>query len=156
MRRQDTSRFMAASHSAQPDDLGWNDWGNGDAVEPSAEAVLPDRTPAAAPVAAPETATKAEAERFDDNAMPQVLRQIEQLAWRINQAVATVPQPDEAPIGRRAAFTLRLDSERHFRLKMATVVLNRSAQVLVTEALDRYLSEIPQVASATGADRAPC
>src|SRR3546814_3760146 len=71
--------------------------------------------------------------------MPEVLRQIEQIAWRINQAFP--PPQAAAPEGRRAAFTLRLDAERHFRLKMAGVVLNRSAQVLVTRS-EEHTSEL--------------
>lgn len=74
---------------------------------------------------------------------PDVLRQIEDLAERINRTAAPVrPMITE---GRRAAFTLRLDAERHFRLKMAGVLLNRSAQTIVTEALDKYLAEFADV-----------
>lgn len=47
--------------------------------------------------------------------------------------------------GRRAAFTLRLDSDRHLRLRLACTVGNRSAQQLVTEALDRLLSAMPEI-----------
>jgi len=43
--------------------------------------------------------------------------------------------------GRRAAFTLRLDAERHLKLRLAATVQGVSAQVLVTEALDRLLAE---------------
>ncbi|WP_395331540.1 hypothetical protein WBP06_02510 [Novosphingobium sp. BL-8H] len=76
---------------------------------------------------------------------PDVLRQIEDLAERINRTAAPVrPMITE---GRRAAFTLRLDAERHFRLKMAGVLLNRSAQTIVTEALDKYLAEFADVSA---------
>jgi len=43
--------------------------------------------------------------------------------------------------GRRAAFTLRLDTERHLKLRLAATMQGVSAQVLVTEALDRLLAE---------------
>jgi hypothetical protein len=46
---------------------------------------------------------------------------------------------------RRAAFTLRLDAKRHLKLRLASTVKNRSAQQLVTAALDKYLAEIPEV-----------
>jgi hypothetical protein len=46
---------------------------------------------------------------------------------------------------RRAAFTLRLDSMRHLKLRLASTVRNRSAQQLVTEALDRFLNDIPEL-----------
>ncbi|MBO9601759.1 MAG: hypothetical protein J7496_04535 [Novosphingobium sp.] len=49
--------------------------------------------------------------------------------------------------GRRAAFTLRVDAERHLKLRLACTIRNLSAQQIVTEALDRLLAEIPEVAS---------
>jgi hypothetical protein len=45
----------------------------------------------------------------------------------------------------KAAFTLRLDAERHLRLRLACAVQNRSAQQIVTEALDRLLDSLPDV-----------
>ena len=42
---------------------------------------------------------------------------------------------------RRAAFTLRLDSERHLKLRLAATMQGVSAQVLLTEALDRLLDD---------------
>lgn len=45
--------------------------------------------------------------------------------------------------GRRAAFTLRVDHDRHLRLRLACTLQNRSAQQVVTEALDRLLDEMP-------------
>jgi len=47
--------------------------------------------------------------------------------------------------GRKAAFTLRLDAERHLRLRLATAVTGRSAQQIVTGALDAMLASIPEV-----------
>lgn len=49
--------------------------------------------------------------------------------------------------GRRAAFTLRLDDERHLKLRLASTMQDCSAQALVTEALDRFLGEIPELDS---------
>ncbi len=40
----------------------------------------------------------------------------------------------------KAAFTLRLDAERHMKLRLACVYAHQSAQQLVTAALDEYLS----------------
>lgn len=45
----------------------------------------------------------------------------------------------------KAAFTLRLDTERHLRLRLASAVRNQSAQVLVTEALDQFLDSLTEV-----------
>jgi hypothetical protein len=49
--------------------------------------------------------------------------------------------------GRRAAFTLRVDAERHLKLRLACTIRNRSAQQLVTEALDQLLAEMPDLDS---------
>lgn len=45
----------------------------------------------------------------------------------------------------KAAFTLRLDHDRHLRLRIASALCHRSAQVLVTEALDAFLNSLPEV-----------
>ncbi|TGX52165.1 hypothetical protein E5A73_15265 [Sphingomonas gei] len=42
----------------------------------------------------------------------------------------------------KAAFTLRLDQQRHLRLRLASAVTGRSAQHLVTEALDQFLETL--------------
>lgn len=42
---------------------------------------------------------------------------------------------------RRAAFTLRLDAERHLKLRLAATMQGVSAQALLTEALDAMLAE---------------
>ena len=47
--------------------------------------------------------------------------------------------------GRKAAFTLRLDTDRHLRLRLATAVTGQSAQQIVTGALDALLASIPEV-----------
>jgi len=71
-------------------------------------------------------------------------------------AVAARPQP--APVVRRtrkpraapgskakAAFTLRLDPERHLKLRLACAVDGQSAQMLVTRALDDLLASMPEL-----------
>lgn len=67
---------------------------------------------------------------------------------------AIVPEaaPLRAPRGRavagakgKAAFTLRLDPERHLKLRLACAVRGRSAQQLVTDALDQFLGEMPEL-----------
>ena len=47
----------------------------------------------------------------------------------------------------KAAFTLRLDSERHLKLRLACAVSGRSAQLLVTQALDELLDAMPELDS---------
>ena len=72
--------------------------------------------------------------------------------------LAVVPAPAPAPVSRRprkpravpgakgkAAFTLRLDPERHLKLRLACAVGNRSAQLLVTDALDAFLASMPEL-----------
>lgn len=54
-------------------------------------------------------------------------------------------KPQAANDSRRAAFTLRLDAKRHLKLRLASTVRGRSAQQLVTEALDRFLDQIPEI-----------
>jgi len=53
----------------------------------------------------------------------------------------------------KAAFTLRLDASRHLKLRLACAVNGRSAQQLVTDAVDRLLAEMPELDSM--AERAP-
>jgi hypothetical protein len=64
------------------------------------------------------------------------------------------PAPRSAP-GRKdkAAFTLRLDKDRHLKLRLACAVQGRSAQQLVTQALDELLGGMPELD--TLAERAP-
>jgi hypothetical protein len=74
------------------------------------------------------------------------------------------PAPAPAPVRARrpraqpgskekAAFTLRLDPSRHLKLRLACAVNGRSAQQLVTDALDQLLSAMPELESM--AERAP-
>src|SRR4051794_7006293 len=62
------------------------------------------------------------------------------------------PAPSRAPTVRaapgskgKAAFTLRLDPERHLRLRLACAVNGRSAQQIVTDALDHLLGDMPEL-----------
>lgn len=55
-------------------------------------------------------------------------------------------KPRAAPGSKgKAAFTLRLDPERHLKLRLACAVVGRSAQLLVTDALDRLLAGLPEL-----------
>jgi hypothetical protein len=71
---------------------------------------------------------------------------------------ATAPvrprKPRAAPGSKgKAAFTLRLDPARHLKLRLACAVDGRSAQQLVTDALDQLLGAMPELESM--AERAP-
>lgn len=80
--------------------------------------------------------------------------------------VAVMPVPARAPAPVRprkpraapgskgkAAFTLRLDPSRHLKLRLACAVDGRSAQQIVTDALDQLLAAMPELESM--AERAP-
>jgi hypothetical protein len=61
-------------------------------------------------------------------------------------SVRPAPQPSAAPGGKaKAAFTLRLDPQRHLKLRLACAVNGRSAQQIVTAALDQLLTEMPEL-----------
>ena len=67
-------------------------------------------------------------------------------------ARSPVPAPYRAPSARsapgsksKAAFTLRLDPSRHLKLRLACAVNGRSAQQIVTDALDQLLTEMPEL-----------
>lgn len=63
------------------------------------------------------------------------------------------PRGRQAPRTAKAAFTLRLDPQRHLRLRLASAVTGRSAQQLLTEALDELLASMPDLDSL--AEQAP-
>ena len=78
------------------------------------------------------------------------------VALPVAQAPAIVPAapaaPRRAPRPRsaagskgKAAFTLRLDPDRHLKLRLACAVDGRSAQQLVTDALDHLLERMPDL-----------
>jgi hypothetical protein len=64
----------------------------------------------------------------------------------ISPAPRRAPRPRAAAGSKgKAAFTLRLDPERHLKLRLACAVDGRSAQQLVTTALDHLLERMPEV-----------
>lgn len=108
-----------------------------------APAVAPSAEPEAAepviaePVAAPPVAAEPVAPD------PVVARQVP--APRASAKVVVMPRKVDVAGGRKSAFTLRLDTARHLRLRLAVAVTGQSAQQLVTGALDRFLETIPEV-----------
>ncbi len=127
MRSQGFGGFGGVSQGIE--DLGWNDMGTTE--------------PVAAPVAlapAPEP-------------VPTVLVQRELLTSQIaspeakkSVSVATATRiRRETQHGGKAAFTLRVDADRHLRLRLASAITNRSSQDLITEALDALLGAVPEV-----------
>jgi len=95
-----------------------------------------------------------EDEEVDETAESYLDEPIEAEASIAEAAVApvAVPVPRRAPKPRaapgskaKAAFTLRLDPERHLKLRLACAVNGRSAQQLVTDALDHLLVDMPEL-----------
>jgi hypothetical protein len=157
----------AAAQSLE--DLGWNDMGEDDAAADHSAEVL-QLTPAPHnPEAEAKTdkgspkpkvrtmheeleARLAESGQAAAPAIP--LRKPDPVPAEVTRLVPTPAAPVHAEkpavrastgYNRRAAFTLRLDAKRHLKLRLASTVRNRSAQQLVTEALDRFLNDIPEI-----------
>jgi hypothetical protein len=102
-----------------------------------ADSPLLSTKPTRAPVAPPAPVTFAPARVAEVHAIP-----------------ARAPVPRAAAGGKaKAAFTLRLDADRHLKLRLACAVTGRSAQQLVTEALDQLLGAMPELD--VMAERAP-
>jgi len=152
-------RPQGFGHHAGFDDLGWNDMGQAPAPEEAFEDDLPEHVPSsiAALTPAPKHARLVPAEE-EAVGEPEVVAQQRALAESFSPEteeahleparVVALPKrqglPAVAP-GRKAAFTLRLDAERHLRLRLATAVTGRSAQQIVTGALDALLATIPEI-----------
>ena len=63
-----------------------------------------------------------------------------------NPAPRRAPRPRSAPGSKdKSAFTLRLDPSRHLKLRLACAVDGRSAQQIVTAALDQLLEHMPEL-----------
>ena len=98
----------------------------------------------------------AEAFEAEAHEIPEIVRQQESLIDRVAAVARKVearpepkPKKEKAPRALRArekaAFTLRLDAERHLRLRLASAVTNRSSQVILTDLLDEYLTTLPEI-----------
>lgn len=150
------------------EDLGWNDMGHEPVVEendlpehvPSSISAL---TPAPKPIRQDEepeviAQQRAIAESFEAEAAiepeavvePEVEEAPAPSPVRVKAPAQVVPLPKraapaQATGGRKSAFTLRLDGERHLRLRLATAVTGRSAQQIVQSALDELLATIPEI-----------
>ncbi|KEO88004.1 hypothetical protein EH30_01115 [Erythrobacter sp. JL475] len=134
----------------QLEDLGWNDMGHDDATQT-------DNGSADVVSILNNAATPAELPQGEES--PLVVRQQRNLADQLlaNAAIGQDNEDHEAELiqskpaparkqasrnSRRAAFTLRLDTERHLKLRLAATIQGVSAQALVTEALDALLAGI--------------
>lgn len=137
----------------QPEDFSEEEELDDTAELYDAEAELEDPEVEAEEAEAELEEPEAQAEQAD--AEPEVVQAYEPV---VALAPAIAPKPQPAPAPRRqprprsapgakgkAAFTLRLDPERHLKLRLACAVDGRSAQILVTAALDKLLAEMPEL-----------
>ncbi|WP_311267363.1 hypothetical protein [Sphingobium sp. WCS2017Hpa-17] len=135
MRRPMLGFGRAPMSAVQQDDLGWNDMGFD--VEPVHE---PVEEPAAPIGLTPMTPVVP---------VPPVVEERKVLAKRLaaKPAKAKAEKVMVEPVGRgrKAAFTLRLDAQRHLKLRLACAITGRSAQQIVTKALDDFLNDLPEI-----------
>lgn len=139
---------LTAGANALQEDLGWNDMGF-DVTQPEPAPAESRSVAGLTPMTAVPTAAP----------VPAVVTEREELAERIAEtraetsAPAKVAKPKKSSQarnsamaqGRKAAFTLRLDADRHLKLRLASAIVGRSAQQMMTEALDTFLSSLPEV-----------
>lgn len=137
------------------EDLGWNDMGQspgaGDFGQihalpaehvPSSIAAL---TPA--PRAPADEPAVLEQQRKLESSFPEETSPIELVE---SSPVVELPSRERKPKADvrakdKTAFTLRLDGDRHLKLRLACAVMGRSAQQIVTEALDEFLNSLPEI-----------
>jgi hypothetical protein len=155
------------------EDLGWNDMGGEvepyDHVPSSIAALTPAPNGRAATEIAPDPGFEAAPEPAvveQQRALEESFQPAEPIDQPEPEIVAEpAPAPVKAPVVRlpkrralpaassakaKSAFTLRLDPERHLRLRLACAVSGKSAQQLVTGALDEFLSNLPEVEELAG------
>ena len=134
------------------EDLGWNDMG--EAYEPESTVVpfgAPDEQlqhqPLTGGVPAVVRQQDALADQVDGDRSSEPSPLIPLAGHRYARGVAQPPVDRRSALadGRRAAFTLRVDEIRHLKLRLACTMHGRSAQQLVTQALDRLLDELPEL-----------
>ena len=98
----------------------------------------------------------ADAFEAEAHEIPEIVRQQESLIDRVAAVARKVearpaPKTPKAKAPRtlrareKAAFTLRLDAERHLRLRLASAVTNRSSQLILIDLLDEYLASLPEI-----------
>lgn len=154
------------------DDLGWNDMGYDVDPDPTTPMDYDHGFHGSNPLAAAVPEVKHQQDRLSDaisaNVEPEVgfdsFTAEPELVSDALTIVTMTPEPVTRPISRRgstdaprsrarskpglkekAAFTLRLDGERHLKLRLACAVRHQSAQQLVTDALDAFLESMPEI-----------
>ena len=146
-------RMFHEATARQIDDLGWNDMGDDGHAEATAEQLYaqPEDGPDTC-IHGAEVVALNPAEPVAPAPLPEVVRSQRGIAALLAGSTVEAPAPSVVrqsalAKGRRAAFTLRLDAERHLKLRLACTVSNRSAQQIVIEALDRLIADRPELAA---------
>lgn len=160
MRRQPLAPHSDAAPAPEQDDLGWNDMGyDVDPARSNEPAEMIDLKPlltgsVPAHNLAAETAVERSADDGEagDEAVPAIVRQRAELEQRVAETVVPTRVKARARQSRaavrardKAAFTLRLDGDRHLRLRLASAITNRSSQLILTDLLDAYLAAMPEI-----------
>lgn len=104
-------------------------------AEPELEAELQTPEAEAPPEAEPE---------------PRVEAPVEARVVKLPRSRAAPTRRPATAVRAKAAFTLRLDPDRHLKLRLACALSRRSAQQLVTEALDDFLESLPGLEALSG------
>ncbi|MBV7259166.1 hypothetical protein [Erythrobacter crassostreae] len=149
---------MAAMADEQLEDLGWNDMGSegaendpteaetgADVVSISASAANEDVIEAPSPIVRRQQKDLTD-RVLADAAMPaseEVADEPVKPSKRKAKKAATAKKSKKT--GKRAAFTLRLDADRHLKLRLASTMKGVSAQAFVTEALDAMLTQFEEL-----------
>ena len=141
------------SFGSSLEDLGWNDMGH-----PPEEHVP---TPLTGLTPAPQVRAEEPPVREQQRVIAETFAEPEPAPERAPEPAAVVKLPARraaaapaaVPAKAKTAFTLRLDPERHFKLRLACALTGSSAQQLVTGALDDFLQTLPQLDALS--ERAP-
>jgi hypothetical protein len=154
------------------DDLGWNDMGYDVDPDPSAPMDYDHNFHGTNPLAAAVPDVKHQQDRIAEEyegeeeaeaGFDSFTQDIAPVGAALT-VVSMTPEPVVTPIDRsratdaprskarakpglkdKAAFTLRLDGQRHLKLRLACAVRHQSAQQLVTDALDAFLESMPEI-----------
>jgi len=146
MRRQTKSLhdFNEATAREMFDDLGWNDMGE-DAQEGNEETVEPKYSAQVVPIA-----IDSSNEPLVSNSSKPARQQAVKAANRSDQASEDedddgVGEDKKSSGKRQSSVTLKLDSQRHLKLRLAATVLERSAQEILIEAFDNYFADMTEI-----------
>ena len=144
--RRPTMLSTNGNAAMSQEDLGWNDMGYDVDPDPTTPMDYDHGFHGANPLAAAVPEVKHQQDRLADALFadfePQVgfdnfAEEPESLA-DAPTSVAVTPEPV-------TPLLLRLDSERHLKLRLAYAVRHQSAQQLVTDALDALLESMPDI-----------